>query len=114
MLKKITGLIFFIATIPALRANAQNPGHMAPLLQKLDSIRNSLSISRHFAGVYFETTVNAVNFFSVADVNIQGLMERMEKRFADYFFRSADAHMNNQAVPDEWKTYYAADCIEIA
>lgn len=106
MLNKIRGLaFFFLIFFPALM-KAQSPGDMAPLLQKLDSVRNSLSISRHFAGIYFETTIHAVHFFSEADIKTQSLMERMEKRFADYFFRSADAHESRGAIPAEWKAYY--------
>lgn len=106
MLKKIIVPGIFIAAFLSSRVNAQDSDEAISLLQKLDSVRNSSSISRYFADIYFETTVNAVSYFSTADVKVQGLMDRMEKRFAGYFFRSVNAHENNLPVPREWKAYY--------
>ncbi|MDP4265168.1 MAG: DUF5995 family protein [Bacteroidota bacterium] len=86
---------------------AQQDDKVVYVLGQLDSIRKSPSVSRHFADIYFETTLGAVNFFSAADSKVQGLIDRMEKRFADYFFRSVYAHENSAVVPYEWKAYYA-------
>lgn len=88
-------------------AGAQCDSKVVYVLGKLDSIRKSPSVSRHFANIYFETTIGAVDFFSTADTNVQSLIDRMEKKFAEYFFRSVYAHENNGAVPYEWKSYYS-------
>lgn len=87
--------------------NAQQVDETTRLLIKLDSISNSSSMSRHFAAIYFETTIGAVNFFSTADKRVQELIERLELRFADYFFKSVNAYRNNEPIPEVWKTYYA-------
>lgn len=80
---------------------------VALLLIKLDSVRKSPSIARHFAELYFETTLNAVHFFSQSDEKIKGLIDRMQLRFADYFFRSARAFREGQEIPSAWKAYYS-------
>jgi hypothetical protein len=80
---------------------------VARLLIKLDSVRKSPSVSRHFAELYFETTVNAVHFFSESGDTIKGLVDRMQLRFADYFFRSAFAFREGLEIPSAWKTYYS-------
>ncbi|MEI9810137.1 MAG: DUF5995 family protein [Bacteroidota bacterium] len=106
MLKKNTAPWLFIALFFSSVINAQDTEPVIALLKRLDSVRNSSSISRHFAEIYFQTTVNAVHFFSAADIKVQHLMERMETGFAGYFFRSANAYADNQVVPGEWKAYY--------
>jgi hypothetical protein len=89
------------------KAWAQKGSNTDYVLGKLDSIRKSPSVSRHFANIYFETVVGAIHFFSTADSRVQNLIDRMGKRFADYFFRSVNAYENKTLVPSEWKAYYA-------
>ncbi|MBL7740417.1 MAG: hypothetical protein JNK14_14465 [Chitinophagaceae bacterium] len=89
------------------QVDAQHTPQTVLLLCKLDSIRNSPSVARHFAGIYFETTAHAVSHFSSAEPAVQDMMGRMEWRFADYFFRSADASKNKTPVSREWMAYYS-------
>lgn len=105
-LKSIYGSLLIILCFSP-EGKAQYTRQTAILLGKLDSIRCSSSVAKHFADIYFETTANAVNYFSRADTNVQEMMGRMELRFADYFFRSADAHKKKLPISGEWKTYYA-------
>jgi Family of unknown function (DUF5995) len=107
MLRTRNGWMLFAALLFSCAGYAQNNDRAYALLGRLDSIRNSPSVSRHFADIYFETTIHAVNFFSASDTRIQHLMSRMENRFADYFFRSVHAHENSLAMPDEWRAYYS-------
>jgi Family of unknown function (DUF5995) len=102
-----SGLIFVALLITVFYCRAQYNIGTKEVLVKLDSIRNSSSVSKHFAGIYFVTTIRAIRFFSKADTNVQHLADRLEKRFAYYFFRSVYAHENNSDIPNEWKTYYA-------
>lgn len=89
------------------KGHAQQVDNTTRLLKELDSISNSASVSRHFANIYFETTVGAVNFFGSADKRVQELIERLELRFAEYFFLSANAHRDGHPIPEVWKAYYA-------
>lgn len=77
------------------------------LLQKLDSVQQSPSIARYFAGLYFETTVRAVHFFDGKDEPSRQFIQRLETCFAGYFFRSAEAYHNRTVIPPEWKSYYS-------
>ncbi len=76
------------------------------LLARLDSVRQSHSVAKHFAGIYFETTIGAVNYFSTADERVQQLMGRLELQFASYFFRAAEAHVQKGTIPPGWQAYY--------
>lgn len=77
------------------------------LLKRLDSIKNSLSVSRYFAALYFNTTSRAVNFYLNSNEPEKKFIQRLETRFAEFFFRSAEAYSHGTAVPYEWKTYFA-------
>ncbi|MBN8675750.1 MAG: hypothetical protein J0L56_16575 [Chitinophagales bacterium] len=85
---------------------AQISDNSVALLARLDSVRQSNSISKHFAAIYFETTIGAVNYFSRADERVQQLMERLELQFASYFFRAAEAYAQNEKIPPAWQAYY--------
>jgi|CXWL01.1.fsa_nt_gi hypothetical protein len=76
------------------------------LLQKLDSIKNSSSVSRHFAGLYFNTTNKVVDFFLSKPEKERMFIQRLETSFADYFFRSAHAFAEGATVAEEWETYF--------
>ncbi|HEX7844396.1 MAG TPA: DUF5995 family protein, partial [Chitinophagaceae bacterium] len=86
---------------------AQKTERVMDLLLTMDSIANSSSVSKYFAGIYLETTVEAVDYFSQKNTRAQELIERLEVRFAHYFFRSAIAYQNKLPVHEEWKAYYA-------
>jgi hypothetical protein len=77
-----------------------------PVLVKLDSIRSSTSVSKHFASLYFDVTSDAITHFSNSKPSIQRLMGRLEIKFADYFFKAVYAQQNKTPMPREWKAYY--------
>lgn len=76
------------------------------LLRKLDSVRNSSTVSRHFAGLYFNVTAGALDYFSKEDKPVQDFMQRLENRFADYFLLAAEAYNRGADLPVAWKNYY--------
>ncbi len=76
------------------------------LLQKLDSIKNTASVSRHFAGLYFNTTCKAIAFFLNKPEKERMFVQRLESSFADYFFRSVHAFAEGATVPQEWGCYF--------
>jgi hypothetical protein len=57
------------------------------LLHQLDSAKNSGYIARYFAGLYFETTARAVNDFEYEEEHAKRFIQRMETRFAHFFFK---------------------------
>lgn len=81
------------------------------LLQKLDSIRNSSCISRHFADLYFSTTKKAVEFSSNKPAAVKIFIERLETSFAALFFRSIDSFAKRSRIPGEWKNYFDHDSL---
>lgn len=98
--------LFFFFSSTAHFAEAQISDRSVALLARLDSVRQSHSVSKHFADIYFETTIGAVNYFSTADVRVQQLMERLELQFASYFFRAAEAYKLKEIIPPPWQAYY--------
>jgi hypothetical protein len=103
--KKIRG-IPVILVFPLFSFSQYSDGSIV-LLKKLDSASKAPSISRHFATLYLETTQLALDYFSAADKPVQEFMQRLEQRFADYFFTAAEAFENKQPLPAEWNNYYA-------
>ncbi len=97
--------VFFFSYMSHLVA-AQISDRSIVLLTRLDSVRQSNSISKHFAAIYFETTIGAVNYFSTADERVQQLMERLELQFASYFLRAAEAHTQKETIDRPWQAYY--------
>lgn len=100
----VLSFIFFIAVI---NSQAQVTDRTIGLLQQLDSIRNSPSVSRHFAGIYLDATVQALHYFGRKDLRIQQLMERCEMQFATYFMEAACAFEKKEKIPAAWQFYYA-------
>lgn len=89
-----------------LRVTAQLSQGEIVLLQKLDSLKKSPSASRLFAELYFSTTVKAVNCFLNKPKQEKEFIRRFETRFAEFFFRSADASTQQIPIPREWKAYF--------
>jgi hypothetical protein len=77
------------------------------LLTKLDSITKSSSVSRHFAGLYLETTVEAVIYFQQKDERQRQFIHRLEESFARYFFDAAEAFKKGEKPAPAWQAYYA-------
>src|SRR6202008_1980933 len=76
-------------------------------LQKLDSIQQSRSPARHFAALYLETTGIAAEFFQHDTPSVKQFIQRLELRFASYFFRSVDAYHTGAMIPAEWQAYFS-------
>src|ERR1051325_4771520 len=72
--------------------SSQTSNNESSLLVKLDSISQSQSISKHFAKLYYNTTVVADNFFANADESVRAFMKRLEDRFGEYFFEAARSY----------------------
>ncbi len=104
-LKKSVLFLLLIGQTRLPVSGQESPGDIA-LLQKLDSIQKSQSVARHFAELYFSTTVKAANYFLNRGKRENDFIQRFEKRFAEFFFSSAEAHMQRIPVPGEWYTYF--------
>ena len=76
------------------------------LLQKLDSLKKGGSVAKHFAELYYSTTVRATNYFMNRSQREQDFIRRFETRFANFFFRSVEARLQNISIPREWKAYF--------
>ena len=96
----------FIFSCISYQCLAQISDRSVALLVRLDSVRQSQSVSKHFADIYFETTIGAVNYFSKADERVQQLVERLELQFAYYFFQAAEAYKQKEAIPRAWQAYF--------
>jgi Family of unknown function (DUF5995) len=98
--------IGFLVSFMCHHASAQVTDRSLALLDRLDSVRQSHSVAKHFAGIYFETTKGAVHYFSKSDERVQQLIERLELQFASYFFRAAEAYLRKEILPRAWQAYY--------
>lgn len=85
----------------------QTSSYRSGLLVKLDSISQSTSISKHFAKLYYNTTVVADNFFANSDESVRSFMQRLEDRFGEYFFQAAYSYKTGNKIPDNWSTYFS-------
>lgn len=102
-------LVFFLLLISQTRQPVSTQviqGDIA-LLQKLDSIKKSQSVARHFAELYFSTTAKAANYFLNRSKKENDFIQRFETRFAEFFFRSTEAHTERSPIPRKWKAYFA-------
>ena len=76
------------------------------LLKKLDSTRKTPVIASHFASLYLQTTISAVNFFEHDNDGVKKYIQRLETSFASFFFRAAEAYRLNTEIPKPWKAYF--------
>ncbi len=106
---KLIKTIFVLAGFITISGSVytQKTAHAIDLLLRLDSLSKTNSVSHHFAGLYRETTIAAINFFSARDERVQELFDRLETRFAGFFFRSAIAYNDKAPVDEVWKAYYS-------
>lgn len=77
------------------------------LLRKLDSAKNSTSIARHFAPLYFDVTSRAAEFYLHDKESAKKFIQRFETNFAGYFFRSVEAFKSGIEIPEVWKAYFS-------
>lgn len=100
-------LLSFILYWIILNASSQVSDSEIQILQKLDSIRKSASVSKYFAEIYFNTTGRAITYLIDKPSPEKEFIRRMEKRFASYFFRAVDANFKDEKMPEEWNSYYS-------
>ncbi|NOT52088.1 MAG: hypothetical protein HOP10_12520 [Chitinophagaceae bacterium] len=103
MKKWLIALLLFLFPNPAVFSQS---GTEMELLQKLDSIQNTDCISKHFAGLYFTTTKEAIEFFRDNPAQTKNFIERLEISFAGFFFRSVDSFTQKKVIPMEWGSYF--------
>lgn len=77
------------------------------LLLSLDSVAQGSSPARDFAIIYLKTTIGAKQSFEKDSESIQGLMDRFENRFGQYFLNAAIAYRDSATIPHPWQQYYA-------
>ena len=104
--KKILLSIFLIFFFTSM-CLSQNDNPELNTLQKLDSISHSPSISKHFAKLYYNTTVVADNFFADSDEKVRSFMQQLEDRFGDYFFEAAHLYETGKPIPEVWSAYFS-------
>src|SRR5262245_17494255 len=105
-LKKIWSsflLILFLMPVCAGQTSSDRTG----LLLQLDSISQSQSISKHFAKLYYNTTIQADHFFANADESVRLFMKRLENRFGEYFFEAARSYKSGTKIPENWSAYFS-------
>ncbi|HPG11485.1 MAG TPA: DUF5995 family protein [Chitinophagaceae bacterium] len=100
-------LFFPLLYLNSFIANSQAAESEVRLLQMLDSTRKSFSVSKYFADIYFNTTCRAVAFFNKGPKPEKDFIQRLEIRFAFYFFRSAEAYTANDTITEVWRSYYS-------
>jgi hypothetical protein len=108
--KRLLQKNFLYPLIPCffwLTAFSQISNTEISLLQKLDSIQHSSSISRHFGSLYFSTTLKAVEYFSERDPAEKALIERFETRFSGLFLDAAHAFQQGGPIPVAWRIYFS-------
>ena len=86
---------------------AQSPVAVPPVLLVLDSIRHQPGPARHFAELYYLTTINASEFFRHALEPVQSFMNRFELNFLKRFTDAADSFRLGKSIPEVWKSYFA-------
>ena len=86
---------------------AQSPVAEPSVLQILDSVRHQPGPARHFAELYYLTTINATEFFEQAPKPVQSFMNRFESNFLQRFTDAADSFRLGKSIPEVWKAYYA-------
>lgn len=107
MYLKKTGLLFSLILFLMPVCTGQTSSDGTSLLLKLDSISQSPSISKHFAKLYYNTTVVADNFFASADEPVRSFMKRLENRFGEYFFEAAQSYKYGTSIPENWSAYFS-------
>lgn len=100
-------IIFFTVICLSLPASGQAGPEEERLLRKLDSLSASQSPAAPFADLYFNTMINALQFFQNADDSSRECMRRLQACFTQSFFAAADSFESQKKVPASWQNYYA-------
>lgn len=109
---KKTAPLFFMLLAGHVAA-AQATDTEFRLLSRLDSVRKSTSVAKHFAAIYTETTALAILFFQYADTAEKNFIERLETAFAGYFFRAADKGREGKTAADGWVAYFGDTSLSV-
>jgi hypothetical protein len=104
LIKTLLLSVLFLCVIKSV--SSQGNGIETRLLKKLDSIQNSSTVAKHFAGLYFSVTRRAISFFENSPIQEKTFINRLETRFASLFLLSADAYKNGDTIPTVWKCYF--------
>ncbi|MBO9660158.1 MAG: hypothetical protein J7527_15165 [Chitinophagaceae bacterium] len=100
-------IIFFLIIFLSAPVSGQVSPAEKRLLQKLDSLSASQSPAAPFADLYFNTMINALQFFQNADDSARECMRRLQACFTQSFFAAADSFALQQKIPASWQNYYA-------
>jgi hypothetical protein len=99
---KIIGFCWILLISSALQAQENDPD--IRLARQLDSLAKTTTVSRHFASLYLETTLIAIDFFNHAPAGEKQFIEKLEQQFAGYFFKAVTAAENDRSPV--WKIYF--------
>jgi hypothetical protein len=99
---KIIGICFILFISYGLQAQETDPD--IRLARQLDSLSKTTTVSRHFASLYLETTLIAVEFFNNAPAGEKQFIEKLEQHFAGYFFNAATAAEKDRSPV--WQAYF--------
>lgn len=109
-MKRLKTLLVLVC-MTARQVAAQEHDPSWHLLQQLDSIRQSPSVSRHFASLYLLTTVRAIRFAEQRDPADRQALNIFETRFAELFTDAARASLHQEKIPPVWSTYFSMDSL---
>lgn len=100
-------IVYLFILMPGLSTRAQNNKEALKVLAQLDSIRKGNSPARYFAAIYYDVVESAIPWMATRDARQQQLMDRLERRFAEYFFCGVTASVNGGELPSSWHAYYS-------
>ncbi|MBK8952949.1 MAG: hypothetical protein IPM85_12360 [Chitinophagaceae bacterium] len=78
-------------------------------MAKLDSVQQSASPGRYFAGLYINAVNNADNFWNTKTEEQKKLNLRFESRFASLFFAASDSFSLNKQPPPVWEYFFSGE-----
>ena len=96
-------LVFLVITIKGF---PQSELLSTSIIAKLDSVRMRANHESHFAELYCKATLAADQYIQSLSGTGQALMARLERNFAEYFFRAVKASDEGALIPPEWKNYF--------
>lgn len=105
---KLMLVLVFTGSEPVL---AQHSDASWQLLQQLDSIRNSQTPAKYFAGIYLSTTVKAIRFAEKRSPEDQKALTLFEKNFAGFFIDAVRAVSEQRTPPAVWAGYFMNDTV---
>ncbi|NLJ06339.1 MAG: hypothetical protein GX437_01580 [Sphingobacteriales bacterium] len=102
-------ITLFLILLPAFHSGyaqlARNWIPESELSFRLDSIRKSDGVEKHFAEIYLMATIAADRYIATLPDTPKMLLNRLQAEFARRFFESIDGR-NNGHIPVVWTNYY--------